>query len=785
MVGGPFLRDVFPSGVQTVQAAFGYDLTSDPATWVWTDITTYVQWDPGASIRIGYPNESAGLVPASFSATLGTKAGPATNFLTNNPFGAFWPNVKENVPIRALLNVGAGNSLRFQGYATSFEPVRDAGGALLIVNLLANGIARRIKQGKSAKRSAMWRFNMLADRYPVNTNGGDGGDFGMGRPDYNGTGQGYHAAPVHYWPLEERSGSLQGANVANASYPMTTRETGSLPNFAARTVGQGSEPIPVFNTGNYLLAEFPGVALGADQTGSFPTYKTGCVSWLQHIPALPTADAEIMRILCTGTVGIITLVWQYNAGPPVTPSFRIDMYSNTGALIVSSSVFDDSEAVDVPTWALLRIDEQGSDVVVEFDYATFAASPNDGTIFRGSAFNTVTAAGRNVGTIREIIIANNRTLPDVAIGHVGLYNGGLGALPTTSPRAVLGRRGDTPDWRAVRTSLEDEVPLTIIGTSDIVLGPQKTGGYLDIMAEAVTGDAGLLVDGLGPGMTFICRTQAYSVAPSLTLNAAGGMVPGPLRPGGDDQYRINSYTATNPTGSEATFTKTAGTLGTDQVGTYEDSGDVCVAFDATLYDHAGWRVAQGTVSGLRYPTLSFELAKPATSVRAQDWLNTTVFERIDALALEPGTTMPNRSFLLRGWSERWNSKQWDVTANVTPYDAYGVGVLADVTGTTDEFVLRLADDGVSTLVSGVSAGATSLSVATGATGQLWTSAALTPTYADDIIGLKIVIDGIIISVTAIVGGTSPQAFTVTGATVTKALGVGAKVEAYVPTILGL
>jgi hypothetical protein len=62
--GGDFLPDVFGDARQWVEAAFGADLSADPDTWSWTNITGpgLVQWDPGIEIQIGYPDEALTIV---------------------------------------------------------------------------------------------------------------------------------------------------------------------------------------------------------------------------------------------------------------------------------------------------------------------------------------------------------------------------------------------------------------------------------------------------------------------------------------------------------------------------------------------------------------------------------------------------------------------------------------------------------------------------------------------------------------------------------------------------
>jgi hypothetical protein len=777
--GGAFLPDVFGDARQYLEAAFGADLTADPATWSWTDITRYVQWDPGVDINIGYPDEALAIVPAVITCELLNTQDNGGDFTLGNPLGAYWPNIRENTPIRGRLDVGSGPTDRFFGYATSWAPFWDAGRELALVKLQAHGISRRLRQGKSANQSAMWRFNMLAHKYPTDTNGG--GDFGIGQGEFRNSGQGYHAPPAHYWPLEDRSGALQGTNAAVPAYPLRAASADALPAFASRTVGQGSGPIAVFGTGDTLSVTVPPVAPGADVTGLFPGVSTIIVPFLMHLPEVPGAAVEMLRITTTGSMARVSLGLDFIA--PGVVSVSATAYDSSGGTLGTMVLFNDMLILDTPTWMMLRIDQNGADILVETDYSVHSPSLYVGDAVATTSFNTFTISSRTVGSVVGLSVAPSGDLPDIAIGHLGIYNGGLGATPSTRPRAILGRRGDTPDIRLIRTCLENDVPLELVGTSDTLMGPQVNGNFLDIVGECQAADNGVLLDGLSSGLTFICRTEAYSRAPSLTLDADDGMISGPLAPVHNDQGRVNTFTARNPYGLEATFTKSDGDLGTDTVGVYDDSADVPVALDSALYDVAAWKVAQGTVGGLRYPRLSFQLAKASTSTRAQQWLDSRPFGRVDVLALEPAAPDPDRAFLLRGWHERWNSKLWSVTANVSDYRTWAVTVLAEDSGDDSEFLGWLETDGT-TVQTGIAAGATSVTV--DVTGPIWTNATTpSPNYADDLTGLYINLDGLRVGVTAVTGSVSPQTFTIVGADVLRAVPPGAPVSVWDPVVIGL
>lgn len=686
---GNFLPDVFPAALQMLRFGFGADPEGDPDVWGWTDTTSDALWDAGVRIRIGEPDEAIGLQPAEFAVTIRNDQPGGGDYTIGNPFGRWWPNIRENTPVQALLDIGAGESLRFQGYATQWKPVWDVNRRYAVVKFQAHGSLRRLSQGQTAKQSAMWRFNMLAHRFPRNTNGG--GDFGLNLPQFEDSGQGYHAPPVHYWPLEETSGALQASNAVLTGYPLKASSAAALPDFASRTVGLGSKPIAVFGSGDSVQVRFPAVAPGADTTGLFPTSTTICVPFLMHLPALPGAAVEVMRLTTTGSAAQYRLIFDPSGG---ILSLLLNAYDASGTVLGTMFAFDDTEALDAPVWVILRLEQQGADVLVEIDYSAHLPSLETGASVATAVFNAQTVSSKTLGNLVGITIAPGSNLPDVAIGHLGVYNGGLGAFPSTRPRAVLGRRGDTATARLKRACIEDGVTLELVGTSDALMGPQVVGGIVDIAGEVRTVDGGVLLDGLGPGLHYICRTEIYSRPAAVTLDASQGMILGPQQPAQDDQGRVNRFTATSQYGGEATFTKVDGELGTDDVGVYDDSAQIPVSADAALYDQAAWRVHQGTAGGrrLRYPELTFHLEKPSTAPLAQRWLDAGPAARIDILALETGVR-PDRSFLNRGWTEHWNSKVWDVTPNLVDFRAWTVGVAAADTGDDGEFICHLDTDG--------------------------------------------------------------------------------------------
>jgi hypothetical protein len=782
--GGAFLPELFGgNGRQWIEMAFGADLNADPDTWSWTDVTTSFMWDPGVNISVGRSPESTRITPATMSGVIRNDQANGGDWTVGNALSPRWPNVKENTPVRARLDVGNGATVRFQGYAVGFKPstiaVDSSGKRISIVQFKAAGIARRLIQGTSAPQSPMWRSVMLAYRYPIATNTSGGGGY------VNASDGGYAALPARYWPLEDGYGALQGTDALDATYSLKTSSFGALPDFSSGTIGVGSKSLAVFKTGASLTAAFPTVPLGASQRTDVYAGSSIHTQFLMKLTqaafdtmfATGGTDVEIMRFAMTG--GTIAR-WSVWLDPdPGGLSIYMRAYNAAGATLGTTTLFNDDALIDADVMITVIFNQNGANTENRILYNPLGTTPNSGVPFGENEFVAydININSQTHGGVKGVTIAPSADLAGTIIGHLSIHNGGEGTFPDITNKAPRGRAGDTVELRMRRLSIENDVPLELVGTADLLMGVQGIGGYLDLMTEAETVDGGILLDGLGPGLTHVCRTSAYSVAPSLTLDASAGHVLMPVPAEHDDLGRVNTFTASNPAGGEQTFVKSAGDLSTADVGIYDSSGSFPVALDSTLMDEAAWQVNLGTVVGLRYPQMNIELAKEGTSVLAQQWLDSRPYGRVDVLDLNPGTVDPDEEFLLRSWTEKWNSKLWSVTLNMSPYAPWGIATLAADSGDNSDFLFR-PSAGYSSLAADVAVGASSFDVVT-TSGPVWT------TTADDISGLIIEVDGLRIPVTNITGATSPQTFTVDSSAVLKALSSGTDVDIWQAPVLGM
>lgn len=732
--GGAFLPGLFPAGRQILQAAFGADLSAAPGSWVWTDVTTYVRWNPGITIQIGAGGTTTRRITASFlTCKVDNDQSGGGDWTIGNATGRWAGRLRENTPIRGQLDIGGGVMDRFVGYLTSASPTRGPAGENW-VTLLANGVSRRITKGKSKPFSAL-------------------------RKSYD------RSAPSAYWSLEKGEGGTVGAS-AVARVPDMTVTAGAV------SFGTADDSLPA----SLPLASFTRDGVGGQLTGVIPATSppiTGSVDWSREFvfkqsALAAAASISVMDWYVRGTIDL----WNVTLKPVVDGGFILGFINTSGGVqsYLSNVAVDDGE------WHHVRVDCQqtgGIAVQVKLD---------------GTQIISQSTTGTN-GVVTTVIInpdaSTSSSFPSV--GHQAVWNTARNTEDTLD--AFRGHTGETVAERMTRLSAEADVMLTIVGDADDLMGPQRAAAYLDLIQDAADVDAGgLLVDGLNTGLTYFTRQGGYSKGAALTLTSADGDFPGSVQGVHTDQDRVNRYTASDPlTNADRTFEQTEGALGSDPatgVGTYEDGGQHRVNIVDQLDQIAAWQVGQGTVPGLRWPALTIELAKPLTAAKAGQWLGARPLDRIDALGITTGS-LPDRRLLLRGWTERWNSLRWWVTVLVIPYDGYAVTTLAADTGDTGEFVGWLDTDDAVRTVAAVSAGATSITVDVGASGTVLTYPAVS-TYADDLLGLYINLDGLKVAVTAITAPSGmQQTLTITGAHVLRDVPTGACVSAWNPVRAGL
>lgn len=721
-VGTLFLRAALGNAsFLVVEAAFGADLAADPATWTWTDLTQDTQ-QADAPIAITVGRASEAAV--SQPAQCEVRLDNRSGDYSIGGQSAHWPYIRRNTPVRVRVDPGTATyHVVFQGFADAWQPSWDITGNKAVVALSASGTLRRLQQNASPILSSLRRA--ILDRTDV----------------------------VAYWPCEEGKNARSIASGLPGGSPMMVS-------------GDAEQPFPKFATSDAFgcSAPLPEVAL-TSWRGVVPRYTaTGEVQvrWLMAAPELMHGtEGTMISLYTTGTIPRWDVTY-INANDGNFKLYAVDSAGVRTELTYSGAAINSTARQ-----YQLSLRQSGANIAWSLEALAVG--------YTGGGFVSDVLAGETITAITAVTVAPNADIDDTVIGHVTVFDAVVSMY--SELEQLNANAGELVTDRLTRLCAENATDITIVGTSDITMGAQGVEDLVTLLRQCETADQGLLYDGLGPGLTYITGSERINQPADLTLDVTAGHLVNELAPVDDDARNVNKVKAERLDGADATYEDTDGVLGTAAIGIYDDTIKANIELDDNIIDYATWLTNLGTVDGYRYPQLHVNFAKSPELV--PDWLATTLSSRVDVEGIDqvreqhPGGTA---TLLLEGYDMEIDQFQWTATLNCSPYEPWRVGEYAEETGDTGEYVLRASSDG-STLAANDSVGATSLSVAT-PSGPLWT------TTADDF-PLHIDVGGIKITVTAISGTSSPQDFTVTSPTVTKALTTGMAVSLWQPPVLGL
>lgn len=725
--GVPFLvEQLGPDARISVQVAWGADLSAAYATWLWTDITTDVRMKTGIALRHGRNDEASVAQPAACTLVLDNSSGRySLGGQSSN-----WPYVRANTPVRVRVDPADGSGFRalFIGYADTWQPSWDQSAKVAEVKLSASGVLRRLLQRDAPVLSSLRR------RLTFETN------------------------VVGYWPLEEGRKSVEAAS-ALPGHPALTitgavdfgADTESFDNSARTAVvknGSLSGQVPAYtSTGKWqvrVLMGFPDQLL-TDQTILFRVY---------------TDSTTVNRIdYIYGTVG--------------SGAVSLKGYNSAGTQVLSTGYLD-VDILNIASRVYVDAQQSGADV-------SFTWGSQDVHNYSGFGSFPTVVTGATVGRVTRVEVFPNADVNGVAVGHLVVQNDKTST--TTDATQLSAYDKEVSHIRFRRLCDENGIAHTEAGDGTVnnsvtdKMGVQKPKELLALLRDIEAVDGGIIYDGVfNEGLSlFMRRARENRVA---TMSIATSKLATPLQPIDDDSGRLNRAQVTREDGGDATFEDVTGPLGTANVGTYDASAAVNVATDAGVPHYASWLVHKGTVEGYRYPSIDLDFS--ATPELVTNWLSVVgPGRRIDLTGpglVAAGHPSGDVRLEVQGFEQALTPYAWTVSINCAPYEPWRVIRLAADTADTSEFLGRL-DAGVSTLAASAAAGATSLSVAT-SSGPLWTR-------STDDFPLTIDVGGIAVTVTAISGTTSPQTFTVTGSTVTKALAASLPVTVRTPSVLGL
>lgn len=699
-----------PTGTVAVEIAWGADLTdTDGSGWSWTDITSDVRAADGLTFSLGRSDEASVSQPANLALKLDNTSGDySLGGRSSN-----WPNVRRGTPVRVRVDIGSGAVTAWQGYADGFTPTWDSpAGQVPVVAVSASGVLRRLSQGTDPLRSALYRYLTLVE------------------------------APAEYWPLEEEKTASQGESA---------------------TGGSSASFVPILDSGVlYGKVKWGGDDDNPATSRAVTTSAGGSIS-------CPTRSALF------GTYWAVSWSMRYTSGSGARLQFDTTLQDDTARVTALFYTSGDVEFYEGASFTPVMTWNQG-------DYADWDDVWHHYLLVINGFSWSVYVDGVLKDTHTAVSAAPPETLkfsslPDpggvedpISVAHVAVFS----SAPTVADLAdaAAAHRGELATDRLVRLCAQQSVDLSVSGTTPTTMGPQTPATFLDLLRECETADQGVLYDGVGPGLRYVCRSARENAAVDLTVDA--DELVAPFAPTDDDQRTRNRVTA-QAAGSKATVEDVDGPLGTAVVGVYDSSLDVNIADSADAVHYAGWAVHAGTQEGYRFPALTLDLrAVPAraAAVLALEPSSRVLLQNVaDTVAAMPDEDV---NLLVEGVSMTLAPYAWRVTLKCSPFGPWIVGTLADDSGDTDDDLIRLDTDG-STLSASASVGSTSISVAT-TSGPLWT------TTADDY-PLLLDVGGVKVRATACVDGTSPQVMTVDALPVARSS--GAPVKVWAPPALAL
>lgn len=561
-----------------IELAFGADLTANPATWVWTDVSVFAL----GSVRrtFGRKDEATRTQPASTTFRLRNTDG---RFSPRFPTSPYYPNVRRQTPVRIGLNPGTGYVQRFQGYVDEITPVWPAGNSEFAeVAVTASGSLRRLGQGQAPIRSALRRS---FDVDPVR--------------------------PVAYWPLEGgKDGTVLYDAISNAPTEQVDQssaiagQSGAV-KFGVASLGDGSDAVPNI-AGSWTL--------GMKMPQPLPA-GTGSVSAQFHIAfgtAVRSGGTVVTGLRLNPSPALRHLTWQ------------IYCYDDKTCQIDVIEAFSDFSVAAGPTTVATGLSLgnifDGLPRAFQLDLTASGGTNVAWTLWMNGATlasGTLTPSFSGAMNAAPYRIASGSSAIDalstVAVGHYAVFTS---IVPATRYDALNAHRGEVATDRMTRLCAEQGVLIAVVGTGDDRMGSQIPATFLSLLRECEAVDGGILYDGESAGLTYLTRDARCSLPVSLALDCLRDQVKLPFTPTEDDQQVRNDWTVSRPGGGSARFVDEAHVAAN---GRYDSSITLNVASDDDLRDQAAWLVSVRVLRNqidheAAHALVAYLLGVPVTSV---------------------------------------------------------------------------------------------------------------------------------------------------------------------------
>jgi hypothetical protein len=686
-----------------VEIAPGADLTADPSTWSWVDVTDQVRFASGVSTTVGRRDQAGTVDPSRASLTLNNRHG---NFSPGNPVGPYYGGLNLSTPIRMGVDPGDGMHYRYHGYVNAWPKRWDRSGNDAFVPITCGGIMRQLSRRRGVKSPLYGTMSGVAPN---------------------------DVTPLAYWTMEDGVGATQAASGLPGGTPMTT----SGLTFGADTDLAGASALPTMGA----TAEIQWTVPAYTSTGQW------VVQWVMKVPSEPSAETLLWEVRTTNPARNYRLLAA--PGSPATLYLR----TYTGGTLESEATMpldgtggpDATETNFFGEWLMFGMSSSpfGGSIAVEvkiFDDqgANWLPSSSLGQIVSSTTTGVITGGG---------VSNSGGGLTGAGFGHVGVYTSAsfnVATDQTTNASAMNGWAGEQAHERIIRICRELAIPLQCTTGRSAPMGAQARGAILDILRDCEKADLGVLYEhefGLG----YRSITEYYNQPVSLALDFDRGHVGEPPEPTTDDLRYRNQWTVNRSGGSSAT--ETADDYDQTQA-LLDGSTTVNVETDAQLSPVASWLVHRDTNLDDYWTGITMKFSRAPDIIPG--WTSLPYGARV-TITNPPSQVDPGDiDVIVEGWTERWDTVTWQATLNTSPASTYQVAVIEGAGGITSP-TWRL-EAGSSTLAADIDSDDTSLSIATSSGPLLSTSAADYPCDVE--------IGGEQMTATSASGAVSPQTVTV-------------------------
>ncbi|MFH0243587.1 hypothetical protein ACGRHY_14435 [Streptomyces sp. HK10] len=467
-------------------------------------------------------------------------------------------------------------------------------------------------------------------------------------------------SPVAYWPLEEDRDATQAYSPTPGVQPMQV--SGDI-EFAADDTLPGSRALPRLGTGASLTAAVPAAAAGSWH-----------VEMVMHADTAPDAPAQVMAVYTSGGT---YARYEIHAGmfDPTTPQLLVYGYdtddNRTTLINAASTIFG--------AWIRLQLfaETSGGTTTLQVRHISIGES----------SLTYAASWSGDAGHATRVSIAVTEPLDGLRVGHLGVFTD-----PDTLAYNLAdhGFDGEAAATRIARLCDEEGILVRVVGRpfDTAAMGPQRPGKLLELLRECAAVDGGILGEQRERiGLRYRTRTSLYNQRPVLELDAGASEITNPFRPVKDDSGTRNDVQVSRRGGSTARVVDEESVA---RRGRYEEQLTLNPASDGQLPDIAAWRVHLGTWPGMRYPSVSAELAIAPQVI--EDWLRLDSGDLVQVTGLPPQHPAGAVTLMAEGYTEMLSPTRWTVRANCSPAGPWTVGVVGDdVLGRADTAGSVLAD----------------------------------------------------------------------------------------------